>query len=65
MIMLQYYVMDDTRRDKLDIAHFSRLRDAVQAYKDLPDWAREKLAGLRGSEQEQTDGPAQGGMEMR
>ena len=30
----------------------------------LPDWAREKLAELRGSEQEQTDAPAQGGMEM-
>ena len=43
MIMLQYYVMDDTRRDKLDIAHFSRLRDAVQAYKDLPDTAYKAL----------------------
>ena len=31
----------------------------------LPDWAREKLAELRGPAQEQTDGPAQGGMEMR
>ena len=30
----------------------------------LPDWAREKLAELRGPDQEQADGPAQGGMEM-
>ena len=30
----------------------------------LPDWAQEKLAELRGSDQEQTDSPAQGGMEM-
>ena len=34
--MLQYYIMDDMRRDRLDIAHFSCLRDAVRAYKDLP-----------------------------
>ena len=33
--------------------------------KYLPDWAQEKLAELRGPEQEQTDGTAQGGMEMR
>lgn len=31
----------------------------------LPDWAQERLAELRGPDQEQTDGPAQGGMEMR
>lgn len=31
----------------------------------LPDWAAEKLAELRGSDQEQTDSPAQEGMEMR
>ena len=31
----------------------------------LPDWAQEKLAELRGPGQEQADGPAQGGMEMR
>ncbi len=31
----------------------------------LPDWAVEKLAELRGPQQEQQDGPAQGGMEMR
>ena len=30
----------------------------------LPDWAMEKLAELRGPEQEQADAPAQGGMEM-
>ena len=33
--------------------------------KSLPDWAQERLAELRGSDQEQTDGPVQGGMEMR
>ena len=33
--------------------------------KYLPDWAEEKLAELRGPGQEQADGPAQGGMEMR
>ena len=33
--------------------------------KYLPDWAAEKLSELRGSGQEPTDGPAQGGMEMR
>ena len=31
----------------------------------LPDWAAEKLAELRGPQQEQADGPAQGGMELR
>ena len=30
----------------------------------LPNWAMERLAELRGPTQEQTDGPAQGGMEM-
>lgn len=30
----------------------------------LPDWAQERLTELRGSDQEQTDGPAQSGMEM-
>ena len=33
--MLKYYVVDDTRRDKLSIVHFSHLRDAVRVYKDL------------------------------
>ena len=36
----------------------------VMDEKYLPDWAQEKLADLRGPDQEQTDGPAQGGMEM-
>ena len=35
--MLQYYIMDGRERDSLDIAHFPHLRDAVRAYKDLPD----------------------------
>lgn len=30
----------------------------------LPDWAMERLSELRGPAQEQTDSPAQGGMEM-
>ena len=30
----------------------------------LPDWAMERLAELRPSEQKQTDSPSQGGMEM-
>ena len=36
----------------------------VMDEKYLPDWAQEKLAELRGPDQEQTDGPARGGMEM-
>ena len=36
----------------------------VMDEKYLPDWAQEKLAALRGPDQEQTDSPAQGGMEM-
>ena len=47
--MLQYYVMDDTRRDRLSIVHFSQLRDAVRAYKDLPDDARKVLGVMDGS----------------
>ena len=31
----------------------------------LPDWAVEKLEELRGPQQEQTDGPAMGGMTMK
>ena len=48
--MLQYYVMNDTRRDRLDIAHFSRLRDAVQAYKDLPDCSYKVLGVQDGND---------------
>ena len=47
--MLQYYVMDDTRRDKLSIVHFSQLRDAVRAYRDLPGDARKVLGAMDGS----------------
>ena len=47
--MLQYYVMEDTR-DRLDIAHFARLRDAVQAYKDLPGDTRKVLGVMNGSD---------------
>ena len=48
--MLQYYVMDDTRRDRLDIAHFSCLKDAVQAYKCLPGDSCKALGVMDGSE---------------
>ena len=48
--MLQYYVMDDTRRDKLDIVHFPHLRDAVRAYKDLPVDNYKRLGVLDGGE---------------
>ena len=47
--MLQYYVMDDTRRDRLSIVHFFQLRDAVRTYKDLPDDARKVLGVMDGS----------------
>ena len=47
--MLQYYVMDDMRRDRLSIVHFSQLRDAVRAYKDLPDDARKVLGVMDGN----------------
>ena len=47
--MLQYYVMDDTRRDRLSIVHFSQLRDAVRAYRDLPGDARKVLGVMDGS----------------
>ena len=48
--MLQYYVMDDVRRDRLDIVHFSHLRDAVRTYKDLPDDRCKALGVLDGGE---------------
>ena len=48
--MLQYYIISDTRRDKLDISRFPHLRDAVQAYKDLPDGNYKRLGVQDGSE---------------
>ena len=48
--MLQYYVMDDTRRDKLSIVHFSRLRDAVRVYKDLSGSSYKALGIMDGGE---------------
>ena len=48
--MLQYYVVDDTRRDKLSIVHFSHLRDAVRVYKDLTDTGCKALGVLDGGE---------------
>ena len=44
--MLQYYIMDERELDRLDIAHFPHLRDAVRAYKDLPD-SSYKALGVR------------------
>ena len=48
--MIQYYVIDDTRRDRLSIVHFSQLRDAVRVYKDLTDTDHKALGVLDGSE---------------
>ena len=48
---------EKTRWDRTDFV-------GVLAEQYLPDWAMERLAELQSSEQEQTDGPAQGGMEM-
>ena len=42
--------MDDTRRDRLDIAHFSCLMDAVRAYKDLPASSYKSLGVRDGNE---------------
>ena len=52
--------LGDGERARWDRADFFGVLDAEY----LPAWAEEKLAELSGSEQEQTDGPAQGGMEM-
>ena len=48
--MFQYYVIDDMRRDKLSIVHFSHLRDAVRIYKDLPDDSCKALGIQDGNE---------------
>ena len=48
--MLKYYVIDDTRRDRLSIVHFSHLRDAVRVYKDLADTDCKALGVLDGDE---------------
>ena len=48
--MLQYYVMDDMRRDKLSIVHFSHLRDAVRVYKDLTGTDYKALGVMDGGE---------------
>ena len=48
--MLKYYVVDDTRRDKLSIVHFSQLRDAVRVYKDLTDTDYKALGVADGDE---------------
>ena len=51
--------------DRWQESHLSNVkcaRDMDEQY--LPDWAQERLAELRSPEQEQTDAPSQGGMEM-
>ena len=48
--MLQYYVVDDTRRDRLSIVHFSQLRDAVRVYKDLAGADYKALGVMDGGE---------------
>ena len=48
--MLQYYVMDDTRRDRLSIVHFSRLGDAVRVYKGLSGSSYKALGIMDGGE---------------
>ena len=48
--MLQYYVVDDTRHDKLSIVHFSHLRDAVRVYKDLTGADYKALGVMDGGE---------------
>ena len=45
-MILQFYVVDDLLRGKLEISHFRRLPDAVQAYKALPA-DRRKALGVR------------------
>ena len=42
--------MDDMRRDRLDIAHFSHLKDAVQAYRCLPGDSYKALGVTDGGE---------------
>lgn len=44
--MFQYYIVDDLRQGRLDISHFSRLTDAVRAYKALPA-ANGKVLGVQ------------------
>ena len=48
--MLQYYVIDDTRRDRLSIVHFSQPRDAVRVYKDLTGADYKALGVMDGGE---------------
>ncbi len=48
--MLQFYVVENLLSGKLDISHFRRLPDAVQAYKALPTYNRKALGVLHGDE---------------
>ena len=52
--------LGDGEKTRWDRADFVGVLDE----KSLPDWAVERLSELQSSEQEQTDGPAQSGMEM-
>ena len=44
--MIQYFIIDNLSANKLSVTHFSQPRDAVRAYKDLPD-ANYKALGVR------------------
>ena len=46
--MLQFYVVDNLWRERLNIAHFSRLSDAVASYKALPAANRKALGVQHG-----------------
>ena len=48
--MPQFYVVDDLRRDKQNIAHFDKLRDAVRAYKELPNGCWKALGAQDGGD---------------
>ncbi len=47
-IMLQFYVVDNLWRERLNIAHFHRLSEAVAAYKALPAENRKALGVQHG-----------------
>ena len=48
--VLQYYVVDNLHGGRLDISHFRRLPDAVQAYRALPASNRKALGVQQGAD---------------
>ena len=48
--MLQFYVVDNLWRERLNIAHFNRVSDAVAAYKALPAANRKALGIQHGAD---------------